>query len=132
LINLNAETVSFKATINNTLQLPDNESDLVTLLNFNELTFILGRNSKNNSREWISSDLKDNEFMTYIYRNDNQKLTIYALENSNIKIYKGGIEIENDNLSNNLKKEYNLTEVVNETIRIISTGNILITIQGDS
>jgi hypothetical protein len=129
---LNAETVSFKATINNTLQLPDNESDLVTLLNFNELTFILGRNSKNNSREWISSDLKDNEFMTYIYRNDNQKLTIYALENSNIKIYKGGIEIENDNLSNNLKKEYNLTEVVNETIRIISTGNILITIQGDS
>ncbi len=129
---MNAETVSFKATINNTLQLPDNESDLVTLLNFNELTFILGRNSKNNSREWISSDLKDNEFMTYIYRNDNQKLTIYALENSNIKIYKGGIEIENDNLSNNLKKEYNLTEVVNETIRIISTGNILITIQGDS
>ena len=34
LINLNAETVSFKATINNTLQLPDNESDLGTLLNF--------------------------------------------------------------------------------------------------
>ena len=132
LINLNAETVSFKATINNTLQLPDNESDLGTLLNFKEPTFILGRDSKNNSREWISSDLKGNEFMTYIYRDDNQKLTIYALENSNIKIYKGGTEIENDNLSNNLRKEYDLTGVVNETIRIISTGNILITIQGDS
>ena len=70
--------------------------------------------------------------MTYIYRDDNQKLTIYALENSDIKIYKGDTEIENDNLFNNLRKEYNLTGVVNETIRIISTGNILITIQGDS
>jgi hypothetical protein len=132
LVNLNAETVSFKATINNTLQLPDNESDLGTLLNFKEPTFILGRDSNDNSREWISSDLKGNEFMTYIYRDDDQKLTIYALENSNIKIYKGGTEIENDNLSNNLRKEYDLTGVVNETIRIISTGNILITIQGDS
>ena len=43
--------------------------------------------------------------MTYIYRDDDQKLTIYALENSNIKIYKSGTEIENDNLSNNLRKQ---------------------------
>ena len=38
LVNLNAEMVSFKATIYNTIQLPDNESDLGTLLNFKEPT----------------------------------------------------------------------------------------------
>ena len=37
LINLNADSVSFKATIYNTLQLPDNESDLGTLLNLRSL-----------------------------------------------------------------------------------------------
>ena len=132
LINLNAESVSFKATQFNTMQLPDNESDLETILNFKEPTFIFGRNSNDNSREWISSGLKGTEFMTYIHRYADQKITIYTLENSNVRIYKGGTEIENDNLSSNLREEYNLSDVEEETIRILSTGNILITIQGEN
>tara|TARA_Y100000589_G_C27053167_1_gene588194 strand:- start:190 stop:972 length:783 start_codon:yes stop_codon:yes gene_type:complete len=70
--------------------------------------------------------------MTYIHRYADQKITIYTLENSNVRIYKGGTEIENDNLSSNLREEYNLSDVEEETIRILSTGNILITIQGEN
>ena len=92
MINLDAESVSFKATQFNTMQLQDNESDLEAILNFKEPTFIFGRDSNDNSREWISSGLKGTEFMTYIHRYADQKITIYTLENSNVRIYKGGTE----------------------------------------
>jgi len=133
IVNLSADGVSFKATQFNTIQLPDNESDLETILNFKEPTFVWGRsNANSNSREWISKALKGKEFMTYIYRDNNQTITIYTLENSNVRIYKGGTEIDNDNLSNNLRKEYNLSNVENQVVRILSTGNILLTIQGET
>jgi len=133
IVNLSADGVSFKATQFNSIQLSDNESNLGNLLTFKEPTFVWGRsNANSNSREWISKALKGKEFMTYIYRDDNQTITIYTLENSNVRIYKGGTEIDNDNLSNNLRKEYNLSNVENQVVRILSTGNILLTIQGET
>ena len=133
IVNLSADGVSFKATQFNSIQLSDNESNLGNLLTFKEPTFVWGRsNANSNSREWISKALKGKEFISYIYRDNNQKITIYSLDNTSINIYKGENLLVTDNLSENIRKVYNLSNVENQVVRILSTGNILLTIQGET
>ncbi|MCH2288402.1 MAG: Ig-like domain-containing protein, partial [SAR324 cluster bacterium] len=133
IVNLSADGVSFKATQFNSIQLSDNESNLGNSLTFREPTFVWGRsNANSNSREWISKALKGKEFISYIYRDNNQKITIYSLDNTSINIYKGENLLVTDNLSENIRKVYNLSNVENQVVRILSTGNILLTIQGET